>query len=307
MRIVTAIAYLIIISTSWSQNSNRQKISGTNLTIELPEGAAIAEHAPIVNFDDIADLNFLEFAEDAAKGMLSQKLDSVGFVRQGAIVQGHNKLIIDQSEANIFFMRKDYELDGFACQFGDTSSYAVVCNSIYPNNNEKLKIKIIEALKTVQYNPENSIDWDKYLSFNFDKTSIFQICKYSTPSSSIRFAIKGIYNQNIYERSNLMCLQFPPSEEIKNSEDLALINLVPTISQFEILEIKKDEKISGINKDEYHFNAICKREGQVFEMYFIGYYNIYSCVTATAFVINSEYEKELIEFIKSFKLKNDGY
>lgn len=304
---ITLIACLIFVSTSWSQNSNRYKIPGTHLTIELPEGASIAEHAPIVNFDNIAELNFLEFAEDAAKGVLSQKLDSVSFVRQGAVVRGHNKLTIDQNEANIFFMRKDHELDGFACYFGDTSSYAVVCNSIYPNHNEKIKNKIIKALKTVQYNAENLIDWNRYLSFNYNKSSVFQLCNYATPSSSIRFAVNGIYNRNIYEISNLMCLQFPPSEDITNSEDLALKNLVPIISKFEIIEIKKDERTSGVNQDEYHFNAICKREDQVFELYFIGYYSTYSCVTATAFVINNEYEKELIDFIKNFKLKNEGY
>ena len=306
MKIVTIITFIILLTSVWGQQGERQKISGTNLTIILPEGAAIANHAPIVNFDNIADLNFLEFAADAANSMQNQNLDSAGLANQGATVLGTDKIQIDNSDAKIFFMRKDYELNGFACYFGD-STYAVVCNSIYPKMNQTLKNKIINALKTIQHNSDDSIDWDKYLSFTYDTNSVIKVCKYSTPSSSIRFSPNGNYTQNIYDKTTAMCSQFPPSENISNSEDLTLQSLVPVISQFELVEVKKDEKVNLKNKDEYHFNAICKRGDLVFELYFIAYYNPFSCVTTTAFIIDNEYEREVIDFIKSFKLKDEGY
>lgn len=305
MKIILITFVLFLGTICFGQGWQRKAIAGTRLTVELPENMDVAKHTPIVILEQ-GELTFTEIIENGILKKFQHDYDPVNFRQYGVGVLESLDLTVDNYPGKLFIVESERNENAFLGYFGD-STFAVMYQGVFSKQDPKLKNELLRVLRSIQVNRDKAIDWDDFLSFRYSSSSIFKLNSNQNHNLGIHFTPNGVSESNMFAQTNIMCLQFPPSESIHSAEDIAMETLVPQLAYFDISEVFIDKQsiLNGI--DSYCFNAVCKKDEHVFELYSLLFYSENACVFAIAYIIDGQYNTEAKEFMNNFKLKKDGF
>lgn len=296
---------LLIASSSFCQITTRETVPGTRLTIKAQTGSKMALHSPLMVIDGRVDLNIVDYNQKGMFNKFQTELLLPELKKQGFTVVDDRDVSVNNYKGHLFIVEVGTDELGLSCYFGD-STFAVLCTAVYSKTDDLMRSKLLRAIQSIEVNKNTPIDWNSYFAFTYDQQNTFKLDSNQNHNLGIRFTENGASAKKVFAATNIMCGQFTPEANIKNSQDITNGALVRSMTQFEIIDVMEDKQSELNGTDTHCFHAKCRKDGQEFEIYSVALYHETSCVYATAYLMDSSNSEEAKNFVKGLQLKKDG-
>ncbi len=305
MKLLILALSLLFTFNGISQQIVRKAVPGTRLTIELHGESKISKHSPILTIDDKVDLNIVEMTDSAAYERTKTDLTLENIQAQGFVITENRAINVNGYAGQFILVEIGKSEFGFYCYFGD-ASFLAMCTAVYESADEVMLSKLLKAVQSIKIDKNQPIDWDSFLSFSYDSESIFQLDSSQNHNLGIRFTENGIEQTNMFERTMIMCMQAPPTNQTFSAEDIINKSLVPQLAIFEINDVMKDGQETLDGTDSYIFYGDCTMDGKDFEIYSRAFYHESAVVLISAYIIKGENQSVAKAFVDGIRLKKDG-
>lgn len=305
MKFTTVVLLLLVTITSFGQKIERKSIPGTRLSIETFGNSSVAKHAPILNIGGKVDLNIVEMTDSAAYEKSKSDLSLENIKAQGFTVKEHRKITVDGYKGELFLVEVGTEEYGFSCYFGDPT-FLAMCTAVYGRNDEGMLSQLLRAIQSLRVEEELPIDWNAFLSFNYDTSSVFQLNSDQNHNLGIQFTHNGRAQTSVYEETMVLCLQTTPAFNHYSSQDIINNYLVPQLTSMNISEVINDGQETRNETDTYLFHAKCSTEAHEFELYCRAFFYETAVILTSAYITDGKNSTEAKAFIDSISLKKDG-
>ncbi|GAB5418894.1 MAG: hypothetical protein Crog4KO_01250 [Crocinitomicaceae bacterium] len=305
MKLITLALSFLFTLNGVGQQITRKPVPGTRLTIEIHGDNEIARHAPILNIEDKVDLNIVEMTDSAAYERTKSDLTVKNIQAQGFVIKENREIKVNGYAGRFILVEIGTSEYGFSCYFGD-ATFLAMCTAVYDRSDEVMLSKLLKAVQSIKIDKNQSIDWNSFLSFRYNPESIFQLDSSQNHNLGIRFTANAVAQTNMFDRTMIMCMQAPPTNQTFSAEDVINRSLVPQLAIFEINDVMEDGQETLNNTDSYIFNGDCTMEGKDFEIYSRAFFHESAIVLISAYIINGEDETAAKAFVDGIRLKKDG-